>query len=253
MTIAMRATVFLLCIVAIAPARAQGPDGFSKFYDAPTQVNLGGRPVVAEIALYTDENAEPETLRMALVTDVTGFIEETERDLENWIATRQDRCGERWNAGDPYIGFPTGAIRFRLDLQYEFYQCGWNGQGAPWRVVREAGAIDVTLNALVIDGRLQTALDNLTISEQAGVNQFLPLEFVTRRVLASELQTLNENPKFYRAPQPFHREGFVYEAIAAKREDGRVVITATYVADGDAGAYERIVAALREDGIYSER
>ncbi len=36
-------------------AMAQGLQGFDLIYDEPTKVNLGGRPVVADIALYTDQ------------------------------------------------------------------------------------------------------------------------------------------------------------------------------------------------------
>lgn len=242
-----------LCVF-ISSVSAQGPDGFEKFYDAPTQVNMGGRPVVADIALYTDfTSGEPSRLHVALVTDVTEFIEETERDLENWVATRRNECGERWKAGEPYIGFPTGAIRFALDLEYEFWNCGWNGKGTPWRVARETGKIDVTLDPEIVDGKLQASLTTLTIDERTGVNRYLPLEFVTRRVLETELEQLNKNPKFFRAPQPFHDEGFVYQDIRAARINDRVVITAQYSAIGDEETLEKIVVALRNEGIVSER
>ena len=239
---------------AVATAKAGAPQGYEKFYDAPTRVNMGGRPVTADIALYADMTAAARRdLRIALVTDVTTFIEETERDLENWIRTRRDECGERWMAGEPVIGFPAGAIRFALDLEYEYWNCGWNGEGRPWRAARETGSIDATLIPEVIDGRLQARLGNLTIDQRTGINRYLPLEFVTRRILERELANLNENPKFFRAPQPFHREGFVYEAIDADRENGRVIITARYAATGDAATLDRLTQALLEDGIVSER
>ncbi len=239
---------------AFAQAKAGAPDGYEKFYDAPTRVNMGGRPVVAEIALFADMDAAARgRLDIALVTDVTKFIEETERDLENWIATHRQDCGERWAAGEPLIGFPSGAIRFALDLEYEYWNCGWNGQGRPWRAVRETGSIDVTILPEVVDGKLQARLGDFAIDQRTGVNRYLPLEFVTRRILISELDKLNDNPKFYRAPQPFHGEGFVYRSIEADRENGRVVITAHYTGAGARDALDRIVDALREDGIVSER
>ncbi len=247
----------LLALTAFAfsnAALAGAPDGFEKFYDAPTRVNMGGRPVVAEIALHADMDAAAEgRLDIALVTDVTKFIEETEQDLENWIRTHRNDCGERWSAGQPIIGFPRGAIRFALDLEYEYWNCGWNGKGNPWRAVRETGSFDITLAPEVDDGKLQAQLEDFAIDRRTGVNKYLPLEFVARRIVERELVNLNENPKFYRAPQPFHREGFVYESIDAERVNGRVVITARYHADADAATLDRISASLREDGIVSER
>ncbi len=237
-----------------AAAGAGAPQGYDKIYDAPTRVNMGGRPVTAEIQIFADTSrAANGDVRIALVTDVTEFIEETERDLENWIADHREDCGERWDAGKPYIGFPAGAIRFALDLEYEFWNCGWNGAGKPRRMARETGSIDVTLIPEIVDGKLQARLGNLTLDERTGVNRYLPLEFITRRVLQSELNTLNKNAKFYRAPQPFYREGFVYESIEATRDNRRVVITARYSAAGDEATLERLVAALLEDGIVSER
>ncbi len=240
--------------LAFAQVQADAPDGYEKFYDAPTRVNMGGRPVVAEIALFADMDAVSRgRLDIALVTDVTSFIEDTERDLENWVATHRQECGERWAAGKPLIGFPKNAIRFALNLEYEYWNCGWNGKGNPWRAIRETGNIDVTIIPEIVDGKLQARLDDFTLDQRTGVNKYLPLEFVTRRILESELAELNDNPKFYRAPQPFHGEGFEYQSIDADRENGRVVITAQYTADGGQDALDRIVDALLEDGIVSER
>lgn len=245
------AAVFLaLSGAAIAGA----PSGYEKFYDAPTQVNMGGRPVTAEIALYADMDAAAQgRLEIALVTDVTRFIDETQRDLENWIAAHQQDCGERWNAGKPLIGFPRGAVRFALRLEYEFWNCGWNGNGRPWRAMRETGAIDVTIIPEIIDGKLQARLGDFTIDQRSGVNKYLPMEFVTRRIIQNELTRLNDNPKFFRAPQPFHKEGFTYRSIEADRENGRVMITARYAADNDRDALGRIGEMLLDDGIVSER
>lgn len=246
----MTAAILALSSTALAGA----PEGYEKFYDAPTRVNMGGRPVVADIALYGNAPAAPDgQVEIALVTDVTKFIEETERDLENWIATHRQECGERWSAGEPVIGFPKGAIRFALELEYEFWNCGWNGNGRPWRAVRETGNIDVTIIPEVIDGKLQARLGDFSIDQRTGINKYLPLEFVTRRILLSELEKLNENPKFYRAPQPFKDEGFTYRSIEADRENGRVIITARYVTDGDDQTQERLTKELLENGIVSER
>jgi hypothetical protein len=242
--------VFLLTANAFAAA----PEGHEKIYDAPTRVNMGGRPVTAEIKIFVDrEAARQGDLNIALVTDVTKFIEETERDLETWVANHRNDCGERWDAGKPYIGFPTGAIRFALDLEYEYWTCGWNGAGKPRRMARETGGVDVTLIPEITDGKLQARLKSLTLKNRSGVNKYLPLEFVTRRVLESELKNLNDNPKFFRAPQPFHREGFVYDSIEATRENRRVIITARYRASGDEETLERLTQMLLEDGIVSER
>ena len=247
----------LLVLMAFAfsdAALAGAPDGYEKFYDAPTRVNMGGRPVVAEIALHADMDAAKEgRLDIFLVTDVTKFIEETEQDLENWIKAHRNDCGERWSAGKPIIGFPRGAIRFALYLEYEYWNCGWNGQGKPWRAVHETGGIDVTLAPEVVDGELQARLEDFVIDGRTGVNKYLPLEFIARRIVARELANLNDNPKFFRAPQPFYREGFIYESIDAERVNGRVIITARYRADGYAAVLDRISAALLEDGIVSER
>lgn len=233
------------------PALAQKPAGFETIYDAPTDVNLGGRPVIAGIALHADMDAAARgDLRLALTTDVTEFIEQTEEDLENWVASRQDRCGERWGAGEPLIDFPDGAIRFAVDLQLEVWNCGWNGKGEPGRLAREAGRVDVTLIPYIEGGKLQARLGDFTITERAGVSKYLPLEFVVRRVLDGELKKLNENQKFWRAPRPLYDEGYSYDSIGAdRRADGRVVITARYKAKGDASSLSRLVRRVREEGL----
>lgn len=230
-------------------ARAQAPAGYAEIYNEPTNVNLGGRWVVADIALYADTPQAGE-LRLALVTDVTKFIEETGRDLENWVAARQDRCGERWDAGEPQISFPGDAIRFVLDLEYEMWSCGLGGQGAPGRIAREAGRIDVTLDPYVEDGKLQAGLAGLSVDEREGVSKYLPLEFVARQVINSELAKLNRNRKFYRAPNPLYAEGFEYESIGAEKLAGdRTVITARYRASGGLDKLDRLVEAVLEEGI----
>ncbi|MEM9616924.1 MAG: hypothetical protein AAF936_03095 [Pseudomonadota bacterium] len=251
---------FLLAIAAIvcaaaAPVMAQGPGGFARIYDEPTDVNLGGRPVVADIAFYVDEEAASRgDLQLALVTDVTKFVEETERDLENWIAAHQNRCGERWGAGKPQINFPPDQIRFALYLEYEMWNCGLRGRGEPGRMVREAGEIDVTLDAYVESGRLQARLADLTIDQRSGVSKYLPLEFVTRRVLDSELNKLNQNKKFYQAPKPLIDEGFRYVSIEAEiTDDDRVIITARYEASGEREIFDRLMTSIREDGITQEQ
>lgn len=248
------ASVFFSALLLAGAAAAQGPDDYDVIYDEPTKVNLGGRPVIADIAFYVDQTAaENDDLRLALVTDVTKFVDETEQDLENWIAARQERCGERWKAGEPLIAFPPGAIRFALYLEYEMWNCGWNGKGEPGRMARETGRIDVTLKPFVINGHLQAELTAFSITERSGVSKYLPLEYVTRRVLNSELKKLNYNPKFYKPPKPLYGEGFRYESISAKQTgDGRVVITARYKATGNAEKFDRVVDAVRRDGITSE-
>lgn len=251
----MRGVVrFIIMVFALgfASAQAAGPDGFRQIYAAPTKANMGGRPVVADIELYARELSGGR-VAVALVTDVTKFIRETESDLENWIATHQDECGERWGAGEPLIGFPENAIRFALSLEYELWNCGWNGKGKPGRIVRETGSVDVTLIPEIIDGKLQARLGDFSLEERSGVNKYLPLEYVARRVLENELVKLNDNPKFFRPPQPFHREGFVYEAISAEQANDRVVITAWYVADRKKDTLKNLIDGLNEDGIISER
>ncbi len=247
-------TLLAAAVVLYSDAFAGAPDDYEKFYAAPTRVNMGGRPVIAEIALFADmEAAAKGRLDIALITDVTKFIDETERDLENWIATHRQECGERWAAGKPLIGFPGGAIRFALGLEYEYWNCGWNGKGRPWRAVRETGNIELTMAPEVVDGKLQARLGDFAIDQRTGVNRYLPLEFVTRRIIESELKKLNDNPKFFRAPQPLHRAGFTYRSIEADRVNGRVIITAQYTAAGERETLDRIVDNLLEDGIVSER
>lgn len=243
-----------LFVLLSSTALARDPAGFEKIYDASTDVNMGGRPVVADIELWSDpESAADGELRIALVTDVTKFIEETERDLENWVTAHTKECGERWKAGKPFIGFPPNAIRFAIYIEYEYWNCGWNGQGSPRRFAAEGGKVDVTLIPEIMDGKLQASLGDLTMDERSGVNKYLPLEFVTRRILESELKQLNENPKFFRAPQPFHDAGFVYESIDADKDDENVVITAIYRGEGSENDLAALIAALRADGIVSER
>ena len=237
------------------PATAQAPAGYEVFYEAPTRVNLGGRWVTAQIALHSDLAAAHQgDLEIALVTNVTEFIEEVERDLEVWVATNQERCGERWGAGDPLIEFPPGAIRFALELDLELWNCGWNGKADPTRYAYEAGKVDVTLGPYVEDGKLQARLDAFSIDEQQGVSKYLPLEFVVRRVLNSEIKKLNENRKFYRAPQPFFDSGFAYHSISARKSgDGQVVITARYSGKGGSQDLDDLAAAIRANGITQEK
>ena len=241
--------------VFASDAAAQAPAGYEPFYDEATNVNLGGRWVVADIAFHADMAAAHQgDLNIALVTDVTDFITETERDLEIWIVTHRERCGERWSAGDPLIEFPAGAIRFALALELEVWNCGWNGKGEPGRIAREGGTVDVTLEPYVEDGKLQARLKYFSIDEQTGISKFLPLEFIVRRVLNAELKQLNENKKFYRAPQPLYDSGFMYHSIVAKKQPGdRIVITARYHGQGDAGKLDQLAADIRKDGITQPR
>ncbi len=245
------ALVFVFGAGFCATASAQAPVGYEAIYDEPTTVNLGGRPVVAHIALYTDMTAAQRgDLRLALVTDVTDFIEETAHDLEIWVAAHQNRCGERWGAGKPRITFPPGAIQFALDLELEVWNCGWNGKGEPGRIVREAGSIDVTLEPYIEGGKLQSRLGDFTVYDRSGLSKYLPLEFVARRAVDAELKKLNKNPKFYRAPKPLYGEGFHYESIGAKKDaNGRMIITAIYTATGSVEVLDRIVQKMREEGI----
>lgn len=249
----MRITLFsglaVLVSALAAVSHAQGPGGYAEIYDEPTDVNLGGRWVVADIALYADTPGANE-LSVALVTDVTKFIEETERDLENWVATNQERCGERWGAGEPQISFPQNAIRFILDLEYERWSCGLFGRGEPGRVGRTAGRIDITLDPYIEGGKLQARLGDFKVEEREGVARYLPLETVARNVINSEIAKLNKNRKFYRAPNPFFGEGFEYQSIEAEKfDDGRVVITARYRAEGGLAKLDRLVEAVRGEGI----
>lgn len=245
----------ILGAVMASPVMAQAPDHFSLIYDEPTNVNLGGRPVIADIAFYTDEEAAfDEDLQLALVTDVTKFVEETERDLENWIAAHQNRCGERWGAGEPTIAFPEGQIRFALYLEYELWNCGLRGRGEPGRFTRETGEIDVTLEPYIEDGKLQARLAALSIDQRSGVSRYLPLEFVLRRVLTSEIDKLNLNQKFYQAPKPLIDDGFSYVSIDAEiTEDERTVITARYETSGERAVLDRLMTRIREDGITQEQ
>ncbi len=232
-------------------ALAQAPAGYDEIYNAPTRVNLAGRPVVADIEFHADMAAARQgDLRLALVTDVTKFVVETEQDLENWIAGRYSECGERWRSGEPSISFPANAIRFAIYLDIEYWSCGWNGKGAPGRIAQETGSVDVTLIPYVENGKLQARLGDFSLGERTGITKYLPLEFVVRRALEQELLKLNDNPKFYRAPQPLHAEGFQYESMSAiETPEGRVVITALYRASGTAAAFDRVKRKLRDDGI----
>ena len=85
------------------------------------------------------------------------------------------------------------------------------------------------------------------------MSKYLPLEFVTRTLIEQEIKKLNENPKFYKAPIPFVEEGFGYEGISGEtRDDGRVIITASYRAKGKEAALKRVVDRVRAEGISSE-
>ncbi len=247
-----RAAIAVLALAA--PAFAAAPKGYETIYDGPTRVNMGGRPVTAGIALYTDRAAAKKgDLKLVLKTDVTDFIADVERDLEKWVAAHQDRCGQRWNAGKPYIGFPKGAIRFALDIELEVWNCGWNGQGEPSRMMLETGKVDVTLIPSAVGGRLQASLGEFAISDRSGVSKYLPLEFVTKTIIEQELKKLNENPKFYKAPKPFVGEGFVYESISGVTgENGRVVITARYRAKGAEAKLKKVIDRVRAEGISAE-
>ncbi|MEM8770392.1 MAG: hypothetical protein AAGD92_01970 [Pseudomonadota bacterium] len=244
-------TPVLFALIALfSAAAAQTPAGHETIYNAPTKVNLGGRPVVADIALHVDEaTARNGVLRLALTTDVTKFIDQTKSDLEAWVAARSVECGERWDASEPLIEFPDGAIRFAVDLEFGYWSCGWNGKDAPRRLALEAGGVDITLIPQVVDGKLQARVGSLTITKEEGVSKYLPLEFVARRVIDAELKKLNDNPKFYRAPKPLIDEGFAYESINADTVNGRVVITARYRARTGAGALDRIVEAMETEGV----
>ena len=231
-------SLLLIVVAFTAPLRAQAPQGFTQIYHEPTKANLGGRPVVADIALFVDAAA----------------AKRRDQDLKNWVASNQNRCGERWNADTPRISFPSGMIRFALYLEYEVWNCGLRGRGEPGRFAREAGAIDVTLEPYIEEGKLQVRLSELSIDERAGVSQYLPLEFVTRNVLERELAKLNKNKKFYQAPKPLIDEGFSYVSMDAEiTSDKRVVITARYQAKGDAATFDRLITAIRRDGITQEQ
>ncbi len=241
-------------VVAAASAQSvtgQSVVGHSTVYSEATNVNLGGRWVVADITLLSDDAAlDHDRVRLALVTDVTKFIAETQTDLENWIATHQERCGQRWGAGDPVIDFPQGEIRFALELELEVWNCGWNGKADPSRFAREAGLVDVTLEPFVEDGKLQARLSSFTVTEREGMSKYLPLEFIISQMLTGELKKLNANKKFYQPPEPLFAEGFSYESIVGdKAADGAVVITARYKADGGRDKIDRVIEKLRTDGL----
>lgn len=249
----LRALLFVAALAAPS-ALAAPPAGYVTIYDAPTRVNMGGRPVTADIALHTDKKAAAKgDLRLVLATDVTPFIADVEKDLEKWVATHQDECGQRWSAGDPRIDFPPGAIRFTLDIGIEMWACGWDGKGEPGRMAREAATIDVLLDPYVEGGKLQARVATLTISNRAGMSKFLPLESLLRPIVDDEMRKLNANPKFYKAPKPFISEGFVYESIIGRRNaQDRVLITARYRATGDEAALQRVVDRVRVEGISAE-
>ncbi len=250
-----RIRIFAAAFIAMAtPAIAAAPAGYEKIYDAPTRVNMGGRPVTAEIALHTDRAAAKKgDLRLVLTTDVTDFIVDTERDLEKWVATHQERCGQRWAAGKPQISFPDGAIRFALDIEYSLWNCGWNGRSDPSRMALETGRIDVTLIPAAVEGKLQASLGAFKIDNRSGVSKYLPLEFVLRSILDQEIANLNKNPKFYKAPKPLIDEGFVYAAIVGEATaEGRVIITARYRAKGKEAALKCLVDRVRAEGIAAE-
>lgn len=252
----MRAIAFLAlgALSSFSAAVAAAPASLEKFYDAPTRVNMGGRPVTANIALFADRAlAKTGDLEIALVTDVTDFIADVEKDLEKWVAAHQDRCGQRWGAGKPIIDFPDGAIRFTLDVELQVYNCGWDGRGRPGRMMLEAGKIIVTLIPAAIDGKLQASLGDLSIANRSGVSQFLPLEFIAQSIIEQELKKLNDNPKFYKAPKPFADDGFVYESISgASDANKRVIITARYRAKGKESVLERLADRVRSEGISAE-
>ena len=252
----MRLAGALAAITALAPSSAAPavPNGYETIYDAPTRVNMGGRPVTAVIALHADRvSAKKGDLRLVLETDVSKFIVDVERDLENWVAAHQDRCGQRWNAGKPIIGFPKGAIRFALDIELEVWNCGWNGRGEPARMILETGKVDVTLVPAAVDGKLQASLGEFKITDRSGVSKFLPLEFVVSGILDQEIRKLNDNPKFFKPPKPFVDEGFSYESIASAADKrGRVVITARYRAKGPESVLTTIAERVRAEGISAE-
>ena len=248
---------YIMAMIGVAAAiigqpLAQVPDGHEQIYDEPTRVNLGGRWVIADIALYGDA---PRTnqLQLALVTDVTKFIKETENDLKNWVATNQDRCGNRWGAGEPQISFPGDSIRFVLELELQVWSCGFRGRGEPGMMAREAGKIDVVLDPYIEGGKLQARLGSFKVEERQGISRILPLEFIAKRVIDAELEKLNENPKFYRAPQPLLDKGFRYRSIEAIKNDETVIITARFSAIGSPDKFDQLVSDIRRDGITQKK
>lgn len=254
LTAALRGLAGAGALFAASFAEAEAPAGYQPIYASPTRVNMGGRPVTADIALYADlKAAKAGDLRLALVTDVTDFIADVEKDLEKWVATHQERCGQRWAAGKPLIEFPTGAIRFALDIEFEIWTCGWNGEAEPSMLALETGSVDVTLNPFIDAGKLQASLGDFAIDNRSGVSKYLPLEFVLGGILEQEIKNLNLNPKFYKAPKPLIEEGFVYEAIRGDRNaEGRVIITARYKAQGPAAKLKTLADRVRAEGISSE-
>lgn len=236
--------------VAMGDASAHAPKNVAKFYEGPTKVNLGGRPVVASISLYTDKSAPKGDLKITLVTDVTDFIVDVEKDLEKWVASRQDPCGERWNAGKPEITFPPGKISFALDIELQYWTCGFDGKGDPAQLAREGGSVEVILDPYVEGGLLQARLADFKISNRSGVSKYLPLEFVMRRILEQELKRLNENPKFRNAPKPLVDEGLTYETIVGVRNaTDRVIINARYVGKGGKEKLDRIARRMKAEGL----
>ncbi len=233
-----------------APAAAAKPQ-WKKIYEGPTQVNLGGRPVLADIKLLGEMTAAQKgALHLALVTDVTKHIAETKQDLKNWIATHREECGNRWAAGEPLIAFPSNAIRFAVELKLEVWNCGLNGQGEPGRLAFGSGRVDVTLIPYIEAGRLQAKLGSIKIDKRQGFSKLVPFETLAKFVLDRELKNLNENPKFWRAPKPLLGEGFKYEGISAKSlKPAGAVITARYVASGKPAAFDRLAAKVKADGI----
>lgn len=236
---------------AAEPAPLPAPAGYTEFYRGPTRVNLAGRTVSADIALSANlASAKSGDLRVALTTDVAGFVAETEADLKAHIAGLSRVCGERWSASDPEIAFPERAMRFRMGLTLEYWTCGWDGKGAPQRVTQDSGVIDVTLAPYVETGMLQARLAAFDIEVTKGLGKYLPLEFAARRALEDQLKKLNQNPKFTRAPDPLYSETFRYESIAAVAETkDRIIITARYRTIGEAQALARIAARMKQEGL----
>lgn len=239
---------------AAKPAPAPTPPAapaYSTFYTGPTKVNLAGRPVIADIALSADMAAAKKgDLKVNLTTDVTKFVDQTEKDLKDYIATRWEKCGERWSSGEPVIQFPNNAIRFQMAVTVEYWQCGLDGKGKPGRMTRDSGAVDVTLIPFVDQGKLQARLGPLDIKVTQGMGKYLPLEFVTKRAIEGELKKLNANPKFYRAPNPLFAEGFRYDGIGARvTKEQRVIITARYRTIGKEDVFPRLAAKMASQGI----
>jgi hypothetical protein len=236
---------------AATPAKPAAAPVYSTFYTGPTKVNLAGRPVVADISLSADMAAAKKgDLKVNLTTDVTKFVDQTEKDLKDYIATRWEKCGERWSSGEPVIQFPNNAIRFQMAVTVEYWQCGIDGKGKPGRMTRDSGSVDVTLIPFVDQGKLQAKLGPLDIKVTQGMGKYMPLEFVTKRAIEGELKKLNANPKFYRAPNPLYAEGFRYDGIGARvTKEQRVIITARYRAIGKEDAFPRLASKMASQGI----